>query len=173
MNAALKVCELEYDQVFLVCREFANRQSCLRDDLGILMNRHSALVSYLLVVLLAICGRIGVPGGSYLVGEKMYSDPDDPKTWRTAVTNIPAIAGTFPPNVMPEEIVSDRPDRLRSVFVMGANPLRSYADTTAYEEAFGRLDLLVVAEIAMTRPPHLHTMSCPAGQPTNRGPRRT
>ena len=51
---------------------------------------------------------------------------------------------------MPEEIVSDRPDRLRSVFVMGANPLRSYADTTAYEEAFGRLDLLVVAEIAMT-----------------------
>ncbi len=150
VNAALKVCELEYDQVFLVCQEFAKRQSCLRDDLGILMNRHSAFVSYLLVVLLAICGRIGVPGGSFLVGEKMYSDPNDPKTWRTAVTNIPAIAGTFPPNVMPEEIVSDRSGRLRSVFVMGANPLRSYADTTAYEEAFRRLDLLVVAEIAMS-----------------------
>jgi len=51
---------------------------------------------------------------------------------------------------MPEEIANDRPDRIRSVFVMGANPLRSYADTTAYEEAFGRLDLLVVAEIAMS-----------------------
>ena len=150
VDAALKVCELEYDQVFRVCREFAKRQSCLRDDLGILMNRHSALVSYLLVVLLAICGRIGVPGGNYLAGGKMYSDPNDPKTWRTAVTNIPAIAGMFPPNVMPEEIANDRPDRLRAAFVMGANPLRSYADTTAYEEAFGRLDLLVVTEIAMT-----------------------
>ncbi|GAB6271529.1 MAG TPA: molybdopterin dinucleotide-binding protein [Syntrophaceae bacterium] len=150
VNAALKVCELEYGQVFRVCQEFAKRQSCLRDDLGILMNRHSALVSYLLVVLLAICGRIGVPGGSYLVGEKVYSDPNDPKTWRTAVTNIPAIGEMFPPNVMPEEIANDRPDRIRSVFVMGANPLRSYADTTAYEEAFGRLDLLVVAEIAMS-----------------------
>lgn len=150
VNAALKVCELEYDQVFHVCEEFAKRQSCLRDDLGILMNRHSALVSYLLVVLLAICGRIGVPGGDYLAGEKMYSDPNDPKTWRTAVTNIPAIAGMFPPNVMPEEIANDRPDRLRAAFVMGANPLRSYADTTAYEEAFGRLDLLVVTEIAMS-----------------------
>ncbi|MRR15583.1 MAG: molybdopterin dinucleotide-binding protein [Deltaproteobacteria bacterium] len=150
VKAALKVCELEYDQVLLVCREFGKRQSCLRDDLGILMNRHSAFVSYLLVVLLAICGRIGVPGGNYLVGEKIYSDPNDPKTWRTAVTDIPAIAGTFPPNVMPEEIVSDRPDRIRSVFVLGANPLRSYADTTAYEDAFGRLDLLVVAEIAMS-----------------------
>ena len=150
VNAALKVCELEYDQVFHVCREFAKRRSCLRDDLGILMNRHSALVSYLLVVLLAICGRIGVPGGDYLMGEKIYSDPNDPKTWRTAVTNIPAIAGMFPPNVMPEEITNDRPDRLRAAFVLQANPLRSYADTTAYEEAFGRLDLLVVTEIAMS-----------------------
>ncbi len=150
VSAALKVCELEYDQVFRVCREFAKRRSCLRDDLGILMNRHSALVSYLIVVLLAICGRIGVPGGDYLVGGKMYSDPNDPKTWRTAVTNIPAIAGMFPPNVMPEEIANDRPDRLRAAFVLGANPLRSYADTTAYEEAFGRLDLLVVNEIAMS-----------------------
>ena len=150
VNAALKVCELEYGQVLRVCQEFTKRQSCLRDDLGILMNRHSALVSYLLVVLLAICGRIGVPGGSYLVGGKMYSDPNDPKTWRTAVTNIPAIAGMFPPNVMPEEIANNRPERLRAVFVMGANPLRSYADTTAYEEAFGRLELLVVTEIAMS-----------------------
>jgi anaerobic selenocysteine-containing dehydrogenase len=150
VNAALKVCELEYDQVFRVCQEFAKRQSCLRDDLGILMNRHSALVSYLLVVLLAICGRIGVPGGNYLVGGKMYSDPNDPKTWRTAVTNIPAIGGMFPPNVMPEEIANDRPDRLRAAFVLGSNPLRSYADTTAYEEAFGRLALLVVTEIAMS-----------------------
>ncbi len=150
INAALKLCELEYDQVFRVCQEFARRQSCLRDDLGILMNRHSALVSYLLVVLLAICGRISVRGGNYLIGGKMYSDPNDPKTWRTAVTNIPAIGGMFPPNVMPEEISNDLPNRLRAVLVLGANPLRSYADTTAYEEAFGQLDLLVVTEIAMS-----------------------
>lgn len=150
VDAALKVCELDYDQVLKVCREFAKRRSCLRDDLGILMNRHSALNSYLLVVLLAICGRIGVPGGDYLGGGKLYSDPNDPRTWRTAVTNIPAIAGMFPPNVMPEEIANDRPDRLRAAFVLASNPLRSYADTTAYEEAFRRLDLLVVADISMT-----------------------
>ena len=66
------------------------------------------------------------------------------------MTNIPAIAGMFPPNVMPEEIANDRRDRLRAAFVLASNPLRSYADTTAYEEAFRRLDLLVVADIAMT-----------------------
>ena len=150
VEAALKVCELDYEQVFTVCREFATRRSCLHDDLGVLMNRHSALVSYLLVVLMVICGRIGVPGGNYIVGGGIYSDPNDPKTWRTQVTDIPAINGMFPPNVMPEEIMSDHPDRLRAVFNFAANPLRSFADTTAYEEAFRRLDLLVVGDIVMS-----------------------
>jgi anaerobic selenocysteine-containing dehydrogenase len=150
VKAALKVCELDYDQVFKVCREFATRRSCLHDDLGILMNRHSALVSYLLVVLLAICGRIGVPGGNYLVGGGAGSGQNDPRTWRTLLTDIPAINGMFPPNVLPEEIMNDHPDRIRAVLNFAANPLRSYADTSAYESAFQRLDLLVVADIVMS-----------------------
>jgi len=41
-------------------------------------------------------------------------------------------------------------DRVRAVFVFTANPLRSFADTTAYENAFRQLDLLVVSEIVMS-----------------------
>jgi len=150
VKAALKVCELDYDLVVKVCRELTTRRSCIIDDLGILMNRHSALVSYLLVVLQAVCGRIGVPGGNYLRGGGSGSDPRDPKVWKTLLTNIPAINGTFPPNVLQEEILSDHPERLRAVLCYATNPLRSYADTTAYEEAFQKLDLLVVADIAMS-----------------------
>jgi anaerobic selenocysteine-containing dehydrogenase len=150
VKAALKVCELDYSQVFKVCQEFATRRSCLNDDLGILMNRHSALVSYLLVVLLAICGRIGMPGGNYLVGGGAGSGQNDPRTWRTLITDIPALNGMFPPNVLPEEIMNDHPDRIRAVLNFAANPLRSYADTTAYENAFNQLELLVVAEIVMS-----------------------
>jgi len=154
VEAALKICELNYGQVYEVCREFASRKSCLHDDLGILMNRHSTLVSYLLVVLLAICGRICTPGGNYfpggLMGGRTHSDPDDPNTWRTVITDIPAMQGMFPPNVMPEEIMNDHPDRLRAVLLYGSNPLRSYADTTAYEDAFKRLDLLVTTEMVMS-----------------------
>ncbi len=150
VKAALKVCELDYNQVFRVCREFTTRRSCLMDDLGILMGRHSAFVSYLLVVLLAICGRISVPGGNLLVGGGDGSDLNDPRTWRTVITGIPAINGNFPPNVLPEEIVNDHPDRIRAVLTFASNPLRSYADTTAYENAFSQLDLLVVTEIVMS-----------------------
>jgi anaerobic selenocysteine-containing dehydrogenase len=153
-RAAVQTCQLHFDQVLEICRLFATRKSSLRNDLGIFMGRHSGLSSYLIMVLLAICGRIGVPGGVVFPGHilpvRSNSDERSPDTWRTVATNSFPVCGCFPPNVMPEEILSNHPERLRAVFVSSANPLRSYADTTAYEEALKRLDLLVTAEIAMT-----------------------
>jgi anaerobic selenocysteine-containing dehydrogenase len=52
--------------------------------------------------------------------------------------------------VLQEEILHDHPERIRAVLSYAANPLRSYADTTAYEKAFQKLDLLVVADIVMS-----------------------
>ena len=153
-RAAIKICELNYEQVRDVARLFATRKSSLRYDLGIYMGRHSGLNSYLIVILQAICGRICAPGGNVIRGHLMpigpHTDERDPKVWRTVTTNSFPVCGSFPPNVMPEEILSDHPHRLRAVFVTQSNPLRSYADTTAYEKAFQRLDLLVTGEVAMT-----------------------
>ena len=70
--------------------------------------------------------------------------------------------GTFPPNVMPEEILSNHPERLRAALVSAANPLRSYSDTTAYEEAFRALDLLVVMDVAFTETASLAHYVLPA-----------
>ncbi|HOF05943.1 MAG TPA: molybdopterin-dependent oxidoreductase [Syntrophales bacterium] len=154
VKAAIRTCHLDYDRVREVARAFATRRSSLRYDLGIYMGRHSALSSYLIVILQAICGRLCVPGGNVIRGHMMplgsHTDERDPRVWRTVATNSFPVCGVFPPNVMPEEILADHPERLRAVLVAGANPLRSYADTTAYENAFDRLDLLVTAEIAMT-----------------------
>jgi anaerobic selenocysteine-containing dehydrogenase len=79
-----------------------------------------------------------------------HTPEEDPKTWKTVMTNIPLIMGVFPPNVMPEEIDNDHPQRIRALIVSGSNPLRSYADTKAYEKAFAKLDLLVTIEVAMS-----------------------
>lgn len=154
VRAALEVCQLDFDEVYKVTRIYSTRKSALRNDLGIFMGRHGPLNSYLIVILQSICGRLCVKGGNVIHGHMMpigsHSDETNPKTWRTASTNSFPVCGVFPPNVMPEEILSDHPERLRAVLVAGSNPLRSYADTTAYEKAFGRLELLVTAEIAMT-----------------------
>jgi anaerobic selenocysteine-containing dehydrogenase len=154
IREAVKTCQLDFDQVREVARLYATRKSSLRYDLGIFMGRHSGLSSYLIVILQAICGRLGVEGGNVINGHMMpigsHTDERNPKIWRTIATNAFPVCGSFPPNVMPEEIMSEHPERLRAVLVTGSNPLRSYADTTAYENAFRRLDLLVTAEIAMT-----------------------
>ena len=151
---ALEICELDYEQVRDVCQQICMRRACIHTDLGVYMNRHSTATSYLVIILMAVSGNICVAGGNVIPGTIMplgsHTDERDEKTWRTVATDFPAIMGYFPPNVMPEEIMSDKPERLRAVLCSQSNPLRSYADTTAYEEAFSRLDLMVTCELAMT-----------------------
>ncbi len=163
---AIDVCQLDYEQVRDLCQLMATRKWSMHYDLGVLMNRHSTATTYLQAILLAVCGRICVAGGNVIPGALMpiasHSDERDPRTWRTVTTNFPAIAGVFPPNVMPEEILSDHPERLRAVICGQSNPLRSYADTRLYEKAFQRLDLLVTAELAMTETARLSHYVLPA-----------
>jgi anaerobic selenocysteine-containing dehydrogenase len=82
--------------------------------------------------------------------------------WSTRIAGISEIRGMFPPNALPEEILAPGEDRIRAVFVEGANPLRSYADSKKFEEAFKALDLLVVIEPAMTEPARLAHYVLPA-----------
>lgn len=153
-KTAIEVCELTYDEVYELCRLMTTRVWSIHPDLGIYMGRNSTLNTYLMNILSAICGIYCVPGGNVIPGMVMpmgyHADERKPKTWRTVATDLPpAAAGSFPPAVIPEEILSDHPDRLRAVLVSSCNPLRSYPDTKAYEEAFAKLDLLVVTDIVM------------------------
>ena len=149
-----RLCELDPEAVRKFTRLLATRKTALRSDLGAYMGRHSTLNSYLELILLSLTGRIGARGGNvfpgHLAGGGAHTPEEDPNTWRTVKTNIPLIMGLFPPNVMPEEIDNDHPRRLRALMVANSNPLRSYADTKAYERSFAKLDLLVTIELAMT-----------------------
>ncbi len=166
IRRALEVCNVDYDQVWNLCRELTSRSWCLHFDLGVYMNRHSTLATYLHMLLLAVCGRFCVSGGNVLPGSVVplggHTDERLKKTWRTVETNFPAIMGYFPPNVMPEEIESSNDERIRAVILSSSNPLRSYADTTAYEKAFNKLDLLVTVELAMTESAELSDYVLPA-----------
>ena len=154
-RSAADVCQVDYEQVRELCRLMTTRRWCVHTDLGIYMGRLSTLNSYLVHILGAICGIFGVRGGNVIPGMVMpmgfHADERDSRTWRTVATDLPpAAAGSFPAAAMPEEILSDHPERLRVVHVSACNPLRAYPDTTAYEKAFGELDLLVVNDIVMS-----------------------
>ena len=154
-RAAVKECELEYDPVVELCRLMATKRWCIHPDLGIYMGRNSVMNSYMMNILGAICGIFCVPGGNVIPGMVVplgyHADERDPKTWKTVITNMPpSSAGSFPPAVLPEEILNDHPERVRAVYTSAVNPLRAYPDTTAYEKAFSSLELLVVNDIVMS-----------------------
>src|SRR5512139_376285 len=164
--SALKMCGLDPGAIRELARIYAAESTAMRTDLGLLMDRQSTMNSYLEMILMAVCGRIGTPGGNLFPGHLMplgpHTDERDPRTWRTVETGFPPSMGYFPPNVLPEEILSTKGDRTRALIVSGSNPLRSYADTLLYEKAFRELDLLVTIEIAMSETARLSHYVLPA-----------
>ena len=124
------------------------------EDLGVQMNRHSTLVSYLHKLLMMLTGNFGKPGAMFrpsaivpLVGG-MSGGAAGLK--RTPVTGAPIIGGLLPCNSLPDEILSDHPSRFRGMIVESGNPAHSLADGPRMREALGALDLLVVIDVAMT-----------------------
>lgn len=102
---------------------------------------------------------LGVPGELSNLSDQP-GDAEQP--WRTMVTNFPEIGKMFPPNVLPQEIDSDHPGRLRGLIVDSANPMLTGADTQAYRKAFARLELLVVVDVALTETAKLAHYVLPA-----------
>ena len=162
---AAPLCDLEAEQIRDVARTFAKaKRAATRIDLGIYHNVYMMENVYLERILLAITGNLGVPGGAvfpeaFVSGGLLESSGEK---WETRVAGIPQIRGMFPPNALPEEILAPGEDRIRAVFVEGANPLRSWADTKSFEEAFKALELLVVIEPAMSEAARLAHYVLPA-----------
>lgn len=144
---------VDADLVYEAVRRFATAKSAtVRVDLGLQQSLNSTLNSYLEKLLFLLTGNLGKPGGNnfhtFFLPWVGHSDAQALR--QTKATGITEIAQLFPPNVLPAEIESDHPQRLRGLIVDSANPVISGADTQAYQRAFPQLDLLVVVDVAMT-----------------------
>ena len=138
----------------------------LRSDLGIEQSHNSTLNAYLARLLFLVTGHFGREGTNCLhvnffpvVGHSKEPEEGAPVT---KVTGMKGIGKLFPPNVLPMEIDSDHPDRIRALVVDSANPVSNYPDTQAHRKAFKKLDLLVVIDVAMTETAELADYVLPA-----------
>lgn len=150
-----------------VARTFATAPTaCVRVDLGLQHSLHSTLNSFLEKMLFLVTGNFGRRGGnnlhSFLVPILGHSDERMTERKRTARYGMFPIAGMFPPNILPGEIEHDGSDRVRAMFVDSGNPVLTGADTTGYERAFSKLELLVVVDVAMTETARLAHYVLPA-----------
>jgi anaerobic selenocysteine-containing dehydrogenase len=155
VDAYVQRADVPMADVLRVARGFAGAKSaCVRIDLGIQQTLHTTLNGYLEKLLYLITGNFGKRGGnnlhSYLLPVLGHSDERKERTELTAKHRMFPISGIYPPNILPDEIEHDANDRIRAMFVDSSNPVITAADSTAYERAFAKLDLLVVVDVAMT-----------------------
>jgi anaerobic selenocysteine-containing dehydrogenase len=150
-----------------VARDYAAAEkACIRTDLGLEHSPHSTLNTYLSKLLFLVTGHFGKPGTNVfhtMVGPLIrHSKDPDQGGRKTKVTGAQEIGGLYPPNVLPREIDTDHPERIRAVVVESGNPLVTGADTRAYRDAFKKLELLVVIDVALTETARLAHYVLPA-----------
>lgn len=133
------------------------------EDLGMQMNLHSTLGSYLQRLTWVLTGHYGREGtanafvpflslskaskGDTSV-RKARKRPREER--RSPVTGAKIVIGLIPCNVIPDEILTDHPKRFRAMLIESGNPAHSLADSQRMREAIRALELSVVIDVAMT-----------------------
>jgi anaerobic selenocysteine-containing dehydrogenase len=127
------------------------------EDLGIQQAPHSTLNSYLEKLVVLLTGNFGVPGGMNIhshfqplvggSGKRVAPGQPEPTT---PTGGHRLVTGLVPCNVMPDEILTDDPDRFRAMLVESGNPVHSVADSARMREALRALELVVVIDVALT-----------------------
>jgi formate dehydrogenase len=123
------------------------------EDLGVQMNRHSTMNSWLEKLLWILTGNFAKPGTQYLPSSLVaLIRGDGPKEQGkvSPVVGAKIISGLVPCNVIPDEILTDHPARYRALLVESGNPLHSLADSQRMREALRALELVVVIDVALT-----------------------
>jgi anaerobic selenocysteine-containing dehydrogenase len=148
-----------------VLRQVAERIARARsvsmiEDLGVQMNLHSTLNSYLNRLVWLLTGHYARPGtnNAFVPMLKLSSSTREATAQvgkprpgsHSPVTGAKVIMGLIPCNVIPEEILTDHPHRFRAMFIESTNPVHSLADSQRMRQALRALDLSVVIDVAMT-----------------------
>lgn len=155
-------CGVDQDLIRAAARRIAAADSvAVFEDLGVQQSPNSTLCSYLNKMLWILTGNFAKRGGQHL--HSSFAPLFRPGgVGRTPVTGAPIIGGLMPANVVPEEILTDHPDRFRAMIVESSNPAHSVADSDAVRRAFAALEFSVVIDVAMTETARLAHYVLPA-----------
>jgi anaerobic selenocysteine-containing dehydrogenase len=139
----------------------AAKAMTVRVELGIQQGVNSTLNSYLEKLLIMLTGSFGRKGTNQLHSwlQPLWGNSPNQKF---AGTDTEVIAGLLPPNVFPQAVLNDHPDRLRGVWIDSSNPANTAANTAEVEKALAALELCVVVDVALTETAKLAHYVLPA-----------
>lgn len=120
---------------------------------GVNQGRQGTLAFWFLQAINAVTGNLDRVGGA-IVAKGLVDVPKLMKRTglgmrdrQSRIGGYDAVLDTFPASVLPDEILTEGPGRIRALIVSAGNPLLSCADEHRMREAFSALDLLVVVDM--------------------------
>ncbi len=139
------------DLVRAAARRIAAAESVsIFEDLGIQQAPHSTLNSYLEKLVYLLTGNFAKPGAMN-IHTRMAGLGGGKEGGKTSpVGGHRIITGLIPANVIPDEILTDHPQRFRAMIVESTNPCHSLADSQRMRAALDALELVVVIDVALT-----------------------
>jgi formate dehydrogenase len=143
------------DTVRALARDLATAESAaVYGRTGSCLGRFGTLVSFLLDALNAVTGNLDAPGGAVFGRPAVALDDvaentglDTYGAQRSRIGGFPDVIGAMPASLMPREIETEGPGRLRALFVSAGNPVLSVPDGDALERAMESLDLCVSIDL--------------------------
>ncbi|WP_281646369.1 molybdopterin-dependent oxidoreductase [Parendozoicomonas sp. Alg238-R29] len=157
------ICELDEELIRKTARRIATAQSAaVFEDLGVQQNLNSTVVSYLQRIMYVITGNFSKKGANNIAvpfvsvtdaskGDVSAGGNQKVKLEKVSpVLGSKIITGLIPCNTIPDEILTDHPNRFRAAFIESSNPVHSYANSVRMREAMQALEFSVVVDVAMT-----------------------
>jgi anaerobic selenocysteine-containing dehydrogenase len=146
-----EICGVDEELIRAAARRIASADSvAVFEDLGVQQAPNSTLCSYLNKMLWILTGNFAKKGAQHLHSSFGPLVTHTSGVGKSPVTGAPIIGGLVPCNALPQEILTDHPDRFRAMIVESSNPAHSLADSAACRAAFESLELLVVLDVTMT-----------------------
>lgn len=162
-----QTCGVEESLLRSAAKRIASANSVsMIEDLGVQMNLHSTLNSYLNRLVWLLTGNYARAGTNNAFVPLLNLSPVNRdstkikkaptasaalKPWaKSPVTGSKVVMGLIPCNVIPEEILTTHPKRFRAMFIESSNPVHSLADSKRMREALRKLECSVVIDVAMT-----------------------
>jgi formate dehydrogenase len=146
-----------------VARRIASASSVsILEDLGIQQAPHSTLSSYLEKLVYLLTGNFAKRGATNIHTQFGALIGRGTADRRTPVSGQRIITSLIPCNAIPDEILTDHPDRFRALLVESGNPAHSLADSQRMRQAIEALELVVVIDVAMTETAKLAHYVLPA-----------
>jgi len=124
-------------------------------DMGVIADKHSTLVSYIINIIILITGNATKKRGSLFNPTLLDNNKNENiafggKIYTSRVRPFKEITGFMPVTILADEILTPGKGQIRGMIVSGCNPLRSYGNSSKMERAFRELDFLVSIDPFLT-----------------------